>query len=117
MGAEGGVHPPLSDPAASLTLLSPLPPNRSLRAATHHNFKIVVFPEQPRAGLSVRAYLVALFSLRPAPAGGRLSPPSLCSMVGALSPPCGIRHQSFQIVVSPEFQALPSGVTDPVNLG
>jgi hypothetical protein len=40
-----------------------------------HNFKIVVFPEQPRAGLSVRAYLVALFSLRPAPAGGRLPPP------------------------------------------
>ena len=35
----------------------------------------MVFPEQPRAGLSVRAYLVALFSLRPAPAGGRLPPP------------------------------------------
>ena len=75
--SEGGTLEPQNRPCAEIQAI----------ARGHHNFKIVVFPEQPRAGLSVRAYLVALFSLRPAPAGGEVTPPSLCSMEGALSPP------------------------------
>ena len=75
--SEGGTLEPQNRPCAEIQAI----------ARGHHNFKIVVFPEQPRAGLSVRAYLVALFSLRPAPAGGRLPPPLPLLEGGSPVPP------------------------------